>query len=75
MGYEARGNGQIALNMKPEDIPAGIFNKAQRAFSEVEPSPDGGLWLTLEMERYLEDDIKEFLTEIAPYTVSGHIEL
>ena len=74
MGYEARGNGEIMLNRKPEDIPAGIIDKGWRAFSEVAPSPDGGLWITQESQRYYEDAVLDFLTAIAPYTASGHIE-
>jgi len=74
MSYEARGSGAITMNRPVAEIPEDVIVQGRMAFTEVEHSPDNGLWLTHEYGRYHEDEIIGFLEKMAPYTVSGKIE-
>lgn len=71
MGYYANGGGQVVLKDKvPEDV-LGILEKD---FAEVAGSPDGGLWMAFEYDKYYDDEITESMNKLAPYVKSGNVE-
>ena len=73
MGYYANGGGALTLK-KGMTIPASILADLGREFSEVADSPDGGLWLTFEYDKYHDDEVTEALRNLAPFVESGNVE-
>lgn len=74
MGYCATGSGCLKLKSEvPEDVLA-LLSWENAGFSEVADSPDGGLWLTHEYEKYHNDDVVYAMNKIAPYVEYGDVE-
>lgn len=73
MGYYANGGGTLKLK-KDMKVPASILADLGREFSEVADSPDDGLWLTFEYDKYHEDDVTNALRNLAPFVESGNVE-
>lgn len=73
MGYYANGGGTLKLK-KDMTVPASILAYLGREFSEVADSPDGGLWLTFEYDKYHDDDVTDALQNLAPFVESGNVE-
>lgn len=71
MGYYANGGGQVVLKDKVPDYVLGMLEKS---FAEVADSPDGGLWMTFEYDKYYDDEITESMNKLAPYVKSGNVE-
>lgn len=71
MGYYANGGGQVWLKDK---VPEDVLGMLGKDFSEVADSPDGGLWMTFEYDKYYDDEITESMNKLAPYVKSGNVE-
>lgn len=70
MGYYANGGGQVVLKDK---VPQDVIEMLGKDFAEVADSPDGGLWLTFEYDKYYDDEITESMNKLAPYVKSGNV--
>lgn len=71
MGYYANGGGQVVLKDK---VPQDVIEILEKDFTEVADSPDGGLWMTFEFDKYYDDEITESMNKLAPYVESGNVE-
>ena len=71
MGYYANGGGQVVLK---DNVPQDVIEILEKDFAEVADSPDGGLWMTFEYDKYYDDEITEAMNKLAPYVKSGNVE-
>lgn len=78
MGYYANGGGQVMLRKDelgtPVKLPDDLLKMLGEDFSEVADSPDGGLWLTHEYNKYHSDDVEQSMEALASYVTSGDVE-
>ena len=71
MSYYANGGGVLCLKTT---IPDEIGKKLSDIFQDVGDSPDGGLWLTFEFNKYDDDTMRDAMEMVAPYAKSGSVE-
>ena len=70
MGYDASGSGCF-IKKNNVEIPESVYAELTTVFDEVSDTPDGGLWLIKECDRYDDDLMMEALNKLAPYVKTG----
>ena len=73
MAYYANGGGQVVLKDGVK-APIDVWKMLCQDFSEVADSPDGGIYLTFEENKYHDDEVRESMGKLAPFVTSGNVE-